>query len=469
MEWATKYKGLRFQLTAWNIAAFLVVTFLAFSGFYIVTKQILSTHTDNLLISHSAGVINLVTGNTIGIHSMLTQEAFNREFSEIPGMLIVAMDNKGQIFNASATLNRSADVFEELFSRIYKEKKQFFANKNINGSQMRFLATPIYDKDQLQGVILVAHPIDIIQKSLDSLLLVLGVSFLILIIPIFLGGYFLVKKAFGPVTTMSDKLKKISAENLDERIDNPKTEDELSELADTFNLLLDRLHQAFLRERQFIGDVAHELKTPLSTIRTTIEIAQSKPRSISQYKQTLNEVLIDNNKLATTLNNILDLAWSESQTANINEIVNLSQIVVDLKDIAVKLAAPKHISVKSRIAPNIQVLGKSDKLGRAILNIIDNAIKFTPERGNVLLTLISNNDHAVLHIKDTGIGISQQDIPRVFDRFYRGARSNKTLGSGLGLAIAQSIIKTFHGQIEVESKVGQGTTFIVMLPLIKSS
>ena len=128
---------------------------------------------------------------------------------------------------------------------------------------MRFLATPIYDKDQLQGVILVAHPIDIIQKSLDSLLLVLGVSFLILIIPIFWEDTF-GKKAFGPVTTMSDKLKKISAENLDERIDNPKTEDELSELADTFNLLLDRLHQAFLRERQFIGDVAHELKTPLS-------------------------------------------------------------------------------------------------------------------------------------------------------------------------------------------------------------
>ena len=185
MEWATKYKGLRFQLTAWNIAAFLVVTFLAFSGFYIVTKQILSTHTDNLLISHSAGVINLVTGNTIGIHSMLTQEAFNREFSEIPGMLIVAMDNKGQIFNASATLNRSADVFGELFSRIYKEEKQFFANKNINGSQMRFLATPIYDKDQLQGVILVAHPIDIIQNHSTAYFWSWVFLFLILIIPIF--------------------------------------------------------------------------------------------------------------------------------------------------------------------------------------------------------------------------------------------------------------------------------------------
>ena len=255
---------------------------------------------------------------------------------------------------------------------------------------------------------------------------------------------------------MSDKLKKISAENLDERIDNPKTEDELSELADTFNLLLDRLHQAFLRERQFIGDVAHELKTPLSTIRTTIEIAQSKPRSTSQYKQTLNEVLIDNNKLATTLNNILDLAWSESQTANINEIVNLSQIVVDLKDIAVKLAAPSISLLKVGLHPIFKFWVNQTNWVEAILNIIDNAIKFTPERGNVLLTLSSINDRAVLHIKDTGTGINPLDINKVFDRFYRGARSNKTLGSGLGLAIAQSIIKAFHGQIEVESKVGQG-------------
>lgn len=469
MVWATKYKSLRFRLTVWNIIAFLVVTFLAFFGFYIVTEKILSIHTDNLLRSHSVGVINLITGNSIGMHSMLTREAFNREFTEIPGMLVVAMDDKGQIFNASVTLNRDATVFGDLFAQVYKERKPFFANKNISGSEMRFLATPIIDSDNLQGVILMAHPIDVISKSLDSLIIVLGVTFLILIIPVSLVGYILIKKAVGPIATISEKLKKIGFENLDERIIEPKTGDEIQELAQTFNLLLDRLHQAFTRERQFIGDMAHELKTPLSTIRSNIEIALSKPRSVSIYKKSLEEVLLDSNRLATTLKNVLDLAWSESENKNKLEIISLSAILADIKDIAIQLALPKNIIIKSRIAPNIQIMGKSDKIGQAILNLLENAIKFTPPGGEVSMDLSLFNTRAVLRIKDNGVGINTSDLPHIFERFYRGLKSGKVLGSGLGLAIALSIVKAHHGDIKIESKVGKGSTFSIYLPLIKSS
>lgn len=470
MEWVTKYKSLRFRLTFWNILAFLLVTFLAFFGFYIVTGKILSIHTDNLLMAHSKGIVNLVENNGIELHSMLTQEAFVREFNEIPGMLMIAMDDKGQIFNASVMINRQTAVFNNLFSQIYKNHKQFFANEYINGSLMRFLATPVFDKNNnLQGVILMAHPIDVIQRSLDSLLVVLGITFLVLIIPVSLGGYLLVKKAVEPIVAMSSKINKIGLSNLDERIANPQTGDELEELAKTFNLLLDRLHQGFIREKQFIGDVAHELKTPLTTIQSGVEIVLSKPRSLLEYKQSLHEVLIDSNKLTITLKNILDLAWSESQTANPDETTNLSRILEDLKDIAIKLATPKNISIKSRIISNIMVLGKSDKLGRAILNIIDNAIKFTPDNGQVSLSLSLRGNSALIHIKDTGAGIRKPDLPHIFDRFYRGSKTEKTLGSGLGLAIAQSIIKVHHGKIEVESKVGYGSTFIISLPLIKSS
>lgn len=469
MAWATKYKSLRFRLTVWNIIAFLVVTFLAFFGFYIVTGKILSTHTDNLLKSHSAGVVNLITGNSIGMHSMLTREAFNREFAEIPGMLVVAMDDKGQIFNASVTLNRDATVFGDLFAKVYKERKPFFANKNISGSEMRFLATPIIDSDNLQGVILVAHPIDVISKSLDSLIIVLGVTFLILIIPVSLVGYILIKKAVGPIATISEKLKKIGFENLDERIIEPKTGDEIQELAQTFNLLLDRLHQAFTRERQFIGDVAHELKTPLATIKTTIEIIQSKPRSELQYQKTLNEVLLDINKLAMTLKNVLDLAWSESQNQKTFEIIDLSQMLFELKDIAIKLAMAKNIKVKSKIAPNINVLGKSGKLGQAILNLLDNAVKYSKNNGQIHLNLSIRNNQAVIQIKDNGMGIGESDLSHIFERFYRGIKINKTFGSGLGLAISDSIIKAHHGEIKVKSRTGQGSEFIIMLPLIKSS
>lgn len=458
MAWVTKYKSLRFRLTVWNIVAFMTVTLLVFFGFYVVTSKILSIHTDNLLRSHSAGVINLITGNSIGMHSMLTREAFNREFTEIPGMLVVAMDNRGQIFNASVTLNRDAASFGDLFAQVYNGQKSFFADKNIGGSQMRFLATPIFDKDILQGVVLVAHPIDVISKSLDSLIIVLGVTFMILIFPVSLGGYLLIKKAIGPIGIMTDKLKKISSENLDTKISVPQTGDEIQELAETFNLLLDRLHLAFTRERQFIGDIAHELKTPLATIKTTIEIVKDKPKI-------LNEILLDVDKLITRLKNILDLAWSESLHTKTFEKIDLSELLLELKDITVKLATPKNITVNSKITPNITILGKSDKLGQAILNILENAIKFTPNNGNISLGLSLRDNLALINIKDNGVGISTSDLSHIFERFYRGTKTTKTLGSGLGLAISDSIIRAHHGEIKVESKVGKGSTFSIYLPL----
>lgn len=462
-------KSLQFRLTFWNILAFLLVAFLAFFGLYIVTRKILSTHTDNLLMAHGARIVDLINGNSIGVHSMLTREAFAREFNEIPGMLVIAMDNKGQILNASLAMNNDPRVLGDIFAKTYKNRQQFFTNENISGSQMRFLATPIFDNDNLQGVVLVAHPIDVISKSLDSLIAVLGVTFLILIVPVSLGGYFLIKKTIEPIVIISEKLKRIGSENLDERVPDPKTGDEVQELAQTFNLLLDRLHQAFTRERKFIDDVAHELKTPLSTIRSSVEIALSKPRTISEYQKVLQETLVDINKLSSTLKNVLDLAWSESQVINANETVDLSQIFVDLKDIAVKLATFKKITVKSQIAPNIQVLGKPDKLGQAILNLIDNAIKYSSEGGKIHLNLISDDSCAIVQVKDTGVGINSADLPHIFERFYRGSKSDRIVGSGLGLAIARSIVNLHYGEIKVESKIGKGSVFTISLPLIKSS
>ena len=259
-------------------------------------------------------------------------------------------------------------------------------------------------------------------------------------------------------------MKEISSEHLDERVENPNSRDEIEKLVTTFNGLLDRLQGSFERERQFIGDVAHELKTPVATIKSGIELILSKERTKVEYKKELNETLTDVNKLSGNLKNILDLAWMG--TENINSFknkFNLSETVSELGEIATKLAREKSIKIQEEVDKNIFVHGSKDKITRAVLNVIDNAIKYTPKAGLVSISLHQKSDNAIIEIKDNGVGITEKELPHIFERFYRGSKTERILGSGLGLAIAQNIIKSHQGEIRVVSKVGKGTSVKITL------
>lgn len=264
-------------------------------------------------------------------------------------------------------------------------------------------------------------------------------------------------------------MKLISSENLSERIRDVGGENEIGELARSFNSLLDRLDDAFKRERQFITDVAHELKTPSATLQGGIEIALSKERTKEEYREALEEALIDARRQSKTLSNILDLAWSESNSnQDDKKEINLSRLFEDLEDIVIKLAKPKDITVEKTIEKNVLVpsIGTKDKLARAFLNILENAVKYTPRKGRIRILLKKEHSHAKIQVSDTGIGIAEKDLPHVFERFYRGSGTDKTLGSGLGLAITQSIIHGHLGKIQVKSIPGKGTTIIVVLPIV---
>ena len=174
--------------------------------------------------------------------------------------------------------------------------------------------------------------------------------------------------------------------------------------------------------------------------------------------------------MSATLKNILDLAWSQSDSSSRWQNFSLSETVGELAEVATKLAHPRRITVSNRIAADIFIHGQQEKIFRALLNLIDNAVKFTPPggEGKISLSLSSQKNLAAIDIKDTGIGIVPDDLPHIFDRFYRGGKSGRTLGSGLGLAIASSIIAAHHGEIEGKSPPTKGSTFTVRLPLASS-
>lgn len=294
-----------------------------------------------------------------------------------------------------------------------------------------------------------------------------GVLFLaLLFFTLAVFGFIIIYKITRSLTYLSSRMKMISSKNLDERIDNVQNEDEIGELAHSFNELLDRLHDAFKREQQFIADVAHELKTPLATLRSTIEVALQQKRNSADYQNALRNALSETHSLSSTLKNVLDLAWSETPSEQKNvKSFNLTELIKELLETAQKMAMNKKITVSGSFDKNVTIFGFKDRLERAVLNIIDNAIKYNSKNGKIEVVIKKERNKALVIIKDTGVGISQKDTSHIFDRFHRGSSEDKIIGSGLGLAIAKAIVLSHHGEIKVKSKVGEGSSFTILLPL----
>lgn len=400
---------------------------------------------------------------------VFNQGVIAQQFSEMPGMLVLVANSTGQIVAGSQTGADNNPVIKDLVEKSTAIIKPTFVERIIGSTIIRIGVFPIIKNGNTVGLIFMGDPVEAIYRSLNTLLLILIAVYILLFIPTIIGAHFLAKGAMRPITDISYKLKNISSKNLEEKIPIPKTKDELEELATTFNSLLERLSQSFKRERQFIGDVAHELKTPLSTVKGSVEVALSKERTKEEFKNVLSETLVDIDRLGSTINNVLDLAWSGADhTKILAERFSLSELVSEIKELAGKMAKTKQVEVSGKIEKGLVVAGKRDKIFRAVLNIVDNAIKYTPTKGEITINLDNKNSEAKLMVIDTGVGISEDELPKIFNRFYRGTKTEKVMGSGLGLAITSSIISVHNGSIHVDSKLGKGTTVTITLPIISS-
>lgn len=291
--------------------------------------------------------------------------------------------------------------------------------------------------------------------------ILLAIVFLLLSIV----GFIIIYRFTKSLILLTSQIKLISSKNLENRITINSSNDEISELAITFNELLDRLDKAFKRERQFIGDVAHELKTPLSTLKSSFEVTLQKERSNEEYKKIIKGSINETDRLTKTLKDVLDLAWTEVPSESQKEVFDLSEMMNEMIEIGQKLALKKQIKIIYSIASNIKMNGFRDRLGRAILNIIDNAIKYTSDQGRINISLLKEKNNALITIKDNGHGIEEAELNHIFGRFYRGSKTNKTFGAGLGLAIAKATIEIHRGAIQVKSKPHNGSTFTIAMPL----
>lgn len=280
-------------------------------------------------------------------------------------------------------------------------------------------------------------------------------------------GYFVSSRALTPVDKMIKDAKRITARQLDQRIDVPKSRDELARLAQTLNEMIDRLHRSFEEMRRFTADAAHDLRTPVTALRTEVEVSLMADRTTEEYRESLRTVLDETVHLSRLTNQLLDLSREDfglppttSEPARVDEM--LTTAIEDLR----MAAEQKQISVEASNIGPWTVPGDPVRLRRVFTNLLDNAIQYTPHNGHVEVEGMCLPDSVKLVITDNGLGIPLEELPHIFDRFRRvdKARSRQMGGAGLGLAICKSIVEAHGGSIHMESNLGQGTRVVIELP-----
>jgi heavy metal sensor kinase len=376
---------------------------------------------------------------------------------------------------APAQIGRPALPLSEVARRRAADGRLTFETVRLAGEEpIRLLTMPILRDGHLVHLVQVGTSLRRTEQALLRYL-----ETLLVLVPLGLvlataGGMAIAGAALKPIGDISRTARRITAEDLSLRIPRRPTRDELDHLVETLNAMLVRLDDAFAQMRRFATDAAHELRTPLTVLTGGIEVALRTPRSAEEYRQVLQSSLEEVRRLARLADDLLLLARTStdlgSVVAPVRDPVELEPLVLEVFDLGTRLAQGTGVSVRlGECVPAVVVAHAAD-LRRAVLNLVENAVKYTPAGGSVEVTLTRTRDAASIAVQDTGPGFDPADAERIFEPFVRldAARVRDTGGSGLGLAIARSIVLAHRGAITVESAPAGGSRFTIHLPLAET-
>ncbi|HRK58177.1 MAG TPA: ATP-binding protein [Candidatus Kapabacteria bacterium] len=314
----------------------------------------------------------------------------------------------------------------------------------------------------------VAYPEEEIQQTLRELFSAYTIAFPVAIFISMFGGWLLARFSLKPVDRIINAAHDITAHNLSRRLPMPSSNDEIGRLTSTLNEMIERLQDSFEQIRQFTSDVSHELRTPLAILMGEMELALRSPKQNVQYKETIMSALEEVTRLSKVVQSLLEISRAETGQVKIDFLpLNLSDTIRDIAEDMQILAEEKGIKLESIIEDNIIIMADYVRIHQTLINVIDNSIKYNRPNGSVLVRMQADTNYAVIRVSDTGVGIPEDSLEHIFDRFFRvdKARSRDVDGTGLGLAIVKWIVESHHGSIDVESQLGKGTMFTIKFPL----
>ncbi|MCI0525331.1 MAG: ATP-binding protein [Acidobacteria bacterium] len=396
----------------------------------------------------------------------------NDQLLELRPDLLQVIDDNWQIRDEIALPNDRLPVNQDELRRLEVGQPDFKTVKLPNGKLLRVVTLRAKDQEGSGTYFIrLGHSLEALSNARRRALLLLGVAIPLALLLGSYGGLLLANQALRPVDRMTRAAEQIATGDLTERVDAPAKMDEIGRLAATFNHMISRLQAAFERQKQFTSDASHELRTPLAVMRGDIEITLRRERTEEEYKRALTSNLEEIVRLSRLVEDLLTLARADSGRLELRcEPINLTELCEQMVEYITPLAAQREqiLTYDSPRRP-VRVMADTHRIKQLLLNLLDNAIKYTEPRRRITLGLKIEKHNAVIIVADTGRGIPAEDLPHIFERFYR--RSGKTsdrsaTGFGLGLSIVKWIVDAHGGKIEAKSEMGSGTTFTVKLPLL---
>jgi heavy metal sensor kinase len=474
---------IRGRLTAWYAAA-LTLTLAAFALVaYFASRRAVYGELDRRITS----VAELTAGILAGVYRaggvVVQRDASGRPtlpaeltatLDVVPEYLIITHANGRVLFASAEARGLQIGEFEQLERLVAGAPRGQPADtvtSRPGGLRLRYVVLPVAGAGPELGAVLAAAPTAAARLELQELLGTFALTLPFGLLVAYLVGSWIAGRALAPVAEIITEVREITdGRSLHRRLPMPLERDELGRLTQTLNEMMARLERSFAALRRFTADASHELKTPLTVLRGGVERAVTTPGLPNDTLETLEEVLQEVTRMTELVDTLLTLARADEGRAPLHrETVDLREIVEEARETGELLAEPAGLTLDLETPPGpVVVAVDRSRIRQLLLNLVTNAVKYTPPGGRVRVRLEADGGRVALVVADTGIGIAPGDLPHVFDRFWRAdtarTRTGDRAGVGLGLAICKWIAEAHGGSIEVQSRPGRGTAFTVRLP-----
>jgi heavy metal sensor kinase len=461
------------KITLWYVFTFFISVLIIFGFLYLRLKHQLIKEIDRVLHDEANELAEILSQDLKGFQALKDFESVVTARTYYPVYFRIS-NRDGSLLYVSRNFDEIGYSDRDKVMSTVMKGRESWEEVNPPGRRraFRIISIPAPREGKPNYVVQVATHLRFVRKSLSHFKGNMLAAFPILLILGSLGGWILARRSLSPISYIVSKARSITSNNLNERLAARGTDDEMDHLIWTINEMIGRLENSFKRISEFTADASHELKTPLCALRGEAEVLLSRERAPEEYQEGLAHFVERFDYLNRLINDLITLSRFDSSQLELERIpIRLDLLIKDICSLFQVLAEQKKITLEMNSNQEIMVVGDRARLQQLFTNLIDNAIKFTPEGGAIWVTVERNNGAIKVNIKDNGIGIPVEEQEKVFKRFYRvdKSRSRETGGVGLGLSIAEQIAQAHQGKIEVKSELNRGSTFTVHFPILKTS